>query len=86
MDIKLFKQKVEENGLKYKYIAGKLGISENGLIKKRNGIIPWKIVEVNTLTALLHLSASERDAIFGLESPKYNGLKEKKNNAKILSY
>lgn len=70
MNETLFSQKVKDNGLKYSFIAHKLGISENGLIKKRKGIIPFKVSEINLLTGLLSLSASERDTIFGLESPK----------------
>lgn len=68
MDDVLFKAKVDENGMKFRFIAEKLGITEFGLIKKRNGMIPFKVCEINTITELLHLTSKERDAIFGLES------------------
>ena len=66
----LFQQKVRDNGLKYKFICEKLGISDGALIKKRKGIIPWKVIEINGLVELLHLSARERDDIFDLASTK----------------
>ena len=65
----LFKQKVQDSGLKYQFISEKLGISSEGLIKKRKGIIPFKVSEINILTDLLHLNADERDDIFGLKCP-----------------
>lgn len=70
MNDELFKRKVRENGLKYKFLADKIGVTEFGLLKKRNGSIPWKVSEINILTALLHLTTRERDTIFDLESPK----------------
>ena len=70
MDRKLLEDKIEQSGLKYTFIAQKLDITEFGLIKKRQGAIPFKIPEINILTDLLHLTVEERDAIFGLTSPK----------------
>lgn len=64
----MFEQKVQENGLKFKFLAHKIGITEFGLIKKRKGQIPWKVSEINTLSELLHLTENERDVIFGLKS------------------
>lgn len=66
----LFHQKVKENGLKFHFISEKLGISDNGLIKKRKGLIPFKVCEINIITDLLRLSASERDDIFDLKSSR----------------
>lgn len=66
----LFNQKVKENGVKFNFLSQKLGISENALIKKRNGRIPFKVNEINVLSGLLHLTAAERDDIFDLKSSK----------------
>lgn len=70
MNDTLFKEKVKNSGYKYKFICDKLGLSHEGLLKKRKGIIPFKVCEINALTKLLSLSAKERDDIFDLESPK----------------
>lgn len=70
----LFRQKVHDSGYKYKFICDKIGLSNEGLLKKRKGIIPFKVNEINALTELLNLSVPERDDIFGLTSPKNNGL------------
>lgn len=66
----MFQQKVQDSGLKYKFICDKLGISSEGLIKKRKGIIPFKVNEINLITELLCLTAKERDNIFELTSSK----------------
>ena len=70
----LFRKKVRDSGYKYKFICAKIGLSNEGLLKKRKGIIPYKVSEINALTELLNLTVAERDDIFGLESPKNNGL------------
>ena len=64
MDMTLFEAKVSENGLKYKYIAEKLGLSEQGLTQKRKGNIPFKAYEIKTLKELLNLSDQELNRIF----------------------
>jgi len=66
----LFRQKVRDSGYKYKFICEKLGISQNGLIKKRKGKIPYKVNEINLLADLLGLTVAERDEIFDLKCPK----------------
>ena len=66
----LFDSKVKESGYKYNFISRQLGITEFGLIKKRKGTIPFKVDEINKLSELLHLTASERDDIFDLKSTK----------------
>lgn len=70
VNAELFDQKVGESGFKFKYIAKQLGITEYGLIKKRKGVIPFKVNEINILTPLLNLTADERDTIFDLKSSK----------------
>ena len=64
MDTQLFDQKVKDNGVKYKFIAEKLGISEQALTQKRKGNIPFKVCEINILKDVLRLTNSERDRIF----------------------
>lgn len=64
----LFREKVKNSGYKWKHISKKLGVSESALIKKRKGIIPYKVTEINSLVDILGLTANERDAIFGLKS------------------
>lgn len=64
MNKTLFDAKVKECGLKYNHIAKCLGITNEALIRKRNGIIPFKIPEVKILKDILNLSCSEIDKIF----------------------
>ena len=64
MNKTLFDLKVKECGLKFNYIAKSLGITNEALIKKRNGIIPFKVPEVKLLKDILNLSCSEIDKIF----------------------
>ena len=45
-------------------LAKKLGISEQGLYNKLNGISEFKASEIRALTDELSLSAQERDDIF----------------------
>lgn len=60
----LFDAKVDECGLKFTYIAKVLGISDQALSKKRNGIIPFKVSEIKKLKALFHLTDKECNLIF----------------------
>ena len=66
----LFRQKVKNSGLKWKYICEKLGISESALIKKRKGLLNYKVCEVNAVVDLLGLTVDERDDIFGLKGTR----------------
>jgi len=66
----LFRQKVKNSGYKWKFISEKLGISESALIKKRKGLLQYKIGEVNTIVEVLGLTAVERDDIFGLKGTR----------------
>lgn len=68
MNDTLFIAKAKDEGRTFRYISRKLGITEFGLKKKRNGTIPWKIDEINEVTKLLNLTDKERDDIFGLIS------------------
>ena len=64
MNAVLLKEKMDSSGLKYNYIAEQLGISPQGFIKKRKGVIPFTIKEVSLIKDLLGLTNAERDKIF----------------------
>ena len=66
----LFRQKVKDSGYKWKYICEKLGISESALIKKRKGILQYKVNEVNAVVEILGLTVAERDDIFDLKGTR----------------
>lgn len=61
---KLFRQKVESRGLKYRFLAELLGITPYGLQKKIDNKTEFKASEIVTLSEALDLSAEERNAIF----------------------
>lgn len=64
MNKPLLEEKLKDSGLRYNFIAEKLGISPQGLSKKRNGDIPFTIREVNLIKGLIGLTNAERDKIF----------------------
>ena len=63
-DTKELRQRIEASGLKYKYIALKLGITAYTLQLKIDNDNEFKVSEVDTLAGLLGLSLREKDAIF----------------------
>lgn len=63
-DTKELRQRIEASGLKYKYIAQKLGITAYTLQLKIDNDNEFKVSEVDTLAGLLGLSLREKDAIF----------------------
>lgn len=64
-NVELLEQKINESGLKIKYIADCLGISRTLLWQKANGQKPFNQYEINGLCRILDIkSASEREAIF----------------------
>ena len=63
-DTKELRRRIEAAGLKYKYIAQKLGISPYTLQLKIDNDNEFKVSEVYLLSSLLHLSLREKDAIF----------------------
>ena len=63
-DTKELHQRIEASGLKYKYIAQKLGITAYTLQLKIDNDNEFKVSEVDALSALLGLSLREKDAIF----------------------
>lgn len=66
MDMELLQKKIEDSGLKQKYLAEQLGISRFGFAEKMKNPDRWKVVEVVKMTKVLNLSKSESKKIFGL--------------------
>lgn len=60
----LFDSKVEGKGLKYTYLAKTLGISNQALIRKRDGNIPFKVSEIKVLKGILELTDKDICNIF----------------------
>lgn len=55
---------IKQRGLKYKYVAEKLGISPYGLQKKIENDSEFKVSEVDRLSDMLGLSLRQKDMIF----------------------
>lgn len=55
---------IRRSGLKYKYIAEKLGITYAGLKKKIHNDSEFKASEIKILCDLLSISEQKRDSIF----------------------
>ena len=64
MDKLLLDAKIKECGLKYSYVAKKLGISEAAFVRKRQGNIPFKVSEIKILRDILNLSDREVGKLF----------------------
>ena len=63
-DTQELRRRIEEAGLKYKYIAQKLGVSAYTLQKKINNDSEFRVSEVDQLSTILGLSPKEKIAIF----------------------
>lgn len=63
-DTKLFRQKVESRGIKYRFLAELIGITPYGLQKKIENKTEFKASEIVALSDALGLSADERNSIF----------------------
>ena len=63
-DTKTLRARIEASGLKYQYIAEKMGISRYSLQLKINNESEFKVSEVDSLAGLLGLTLQEKDAIF----------------------
>lgn len=55
---------ITNSGLKLQFIAKKLGISYQGLLKKMRNESEFKASEIQILSDLLHLHGTQRDSIF----------------------
>lgn len=63
-DTKLLRDKIEQSGYKLRFIANKIGITYQGLLKKINNETEFKASEIQALYILLNLNEQEREAIF----------------------
>lgn len=63
-DTKILRERIKKSGIKYKFIATKLGISPYTLQLKINNDNEFKVSEVDMLSSLLGLTLREKDAIF----------------------
>lgn len=60
----LLRAKIDERGYKLRFVAGKLGITYRGLLKKITNETQFKATEIQILKELLNLTNEERDKIF----------------------
>ena len=63
-DSYLLRKKIDESGYKVRFVAGKLGLTYQGLQKKIANATQFKASEIQTLKVLLGLTNEERDKIF----------------------
>jgi len=63
-DTKALRDKIKAAGLKYKYVAERLGITPYSLKLKIENDNEFKVSEVDALSEILGLSLREKDAIF----------------------
>lgn len=60
----LLKNVINDSGVKLKFIALQLGLSEYGLRRKIDGVSEFKNSEIVAITELLSLTVSQRENIF----------------------
>lgn len=60
----MLRAKIDESGYKLRFIAGKLGITYQGFLKKINNETEFKASEIQILKELLNLTEEERNKIF----------------------
>ncbi len=63
-DTSALRSRIKNSGLKLCYIAKALGITPYTLQRKLDNETEFKVSEVNTLSSLLGLTLSEKDAYF----------------------
>ena len=63
-DTKMLRRKIDQSGYKLRFVASKMGITYQGLLKKIKNETEFKASEVQTLYDLLALSEDERTDIF----------------------
>lgn len=63
----MLRAKIDESGYKLRFVAGKLGITYAGFLKKINNETEFKATEIQALKVLLNLTDEQRDRIFFAE-------------------
>jgi hypothetical protein len=61
---RLLRAKIDEHGLKLRFVAAKCGLSYQGFLNKMTNQSEFTAPEMRTLRELLGLSLDEMDAIF----------------------
>ena len=61
---RLLRAKIDEHGLKLRFVAAKCGLSYQGFLNKITNQSEFTAPEMRTLRELLDLSLDEMDAIF----------------------
>ena len=64
INTKLLKQKIDESGYRFSWIAKQLNLSPYGLRKKVDGENEFKATEIMKFQEILKISNDERDEIF----------------------
>lgn len=64
MNLKELNFLIEDSGMTYTSIAGKMGITRYTLSKKLNGETEFKLSEMNRLSDILNMSPGEKIDIF----------------------
>lgn len=67
INIELLKQKIEESGYRFSWIAKQVGLSSYGLRKKVNGENGFYTDEMNKLCQILKIDNKERKKIFNVK-------------------
>jgi len=60
----LLEERIKSAGIKYKFLAEKLGITYYSLRKKINNVTEFTATEIDIMCEVLHLSVKDRMAIF----------------------
>lgn len=63
-DTKMLRDKINDRGLKYSFVAEQLGLTAYGFQRKVENDSEFKASEIQRLYILLDLSEEERNAIF----------------------
>lgn len=63
-DTKKFREKVENSGITFTYLAKKLGITRESLYKKMKNETEFKASEILNISKVLRLTENERNEIF----------------------
>lgn len=64
INTELLRQKIDESGYRFSWIAKQLNLSPYGLRKKVDGENEFKVSEVSRICKLLNISDKERESIF----------------------
>lgn len=78
VDMEALTSEIKNSGMSFKSVAEKSGMLRETLYNRINGIGEFKASEISALQATLHLTTSERDAIFFKRKSELNSTKTKR--------